>query len=153
MTTTAIMALRLFLFSRRFASTSTSRSADSSDLELARARRWLRSLNLQSVPRHLGHISFSRSSGPGGQNVNKCISDCPPMTRVHHNLACARLIWWRQGQFQGHLEGSLGFAVAPGAPVATLPPAGLAICIRQEPDLGDPVGRVAEAIKQCGCVL
>lgn len=62
-------ALRLSLLFRR--SASSSRSADSSDTELA--RRWLQSLNAHSIPRHLGHISFSRSSGPGGQNVNKSV--------------------------------------------------------------------------------
>lgn len=60
-----------FSLACRFASSAASRSADASDLELA--RRWLRSLNLQSVPRHIGHVSFSRSSGPGGQNVNKSV--------------------------------------------------------------------------------
>lgn len=56
---------------RRSASNS-SRSGDSSDLELA--RQWLRSLTIHSIPRHLGQVSFSRSSGPGGQNVNKSVS-------------------------------------------------------------------------------
>lgn len=54
------------IFCRRFAS----RSADS-DLELA--RKWLTSLSPSTIPRHIGHVSFSRSSGPGGQNVNKSV--------------------------------------------------------------------------------
>lgn len=97
-TLTTTMALRSLLFSvsRRFA-TSTARSADSSDLELA--RRWLRSLNLQSIPRHIGHISFSRSSGPGGQNVNKSVhirkssNDGGYITMSGRT----RLILWRTG--------------------------------------------------------
>ncbi|KAJ5574142.1 uncharacterized protein N7459_008569 [Penicillium hispanicum] len=52
---------------RRFASTKA-RSADG-DLELARA--WLKSLDSHTIPRQIGEVSFSRSSGPGGQNVNK----------------------------------------------------------------------------------
>lgn len=54
----------------RFASTA---SAASSDLEVELARKWLKTLNANTVPRHLGEVSFSRSSGPGGQNVNKSV--------------------------------------------------------------------------------
>lgn len=42
--------------------------------DLAAARRWLAKLDPQTVPRHLCEIAFSRSGGPGGQNVNKCVS-------------------------------------------------------------------------------
>ncbi len=35
------------------------------------ARRWLDRLNIETIPRRMGDVSFSRSSGPGGQNVNK----------------------------------------------------------------------------------
>ena len=35
------------------------------------ARRWLSRFNINTVPRNLCEITFSRSSGPGGQNVNK----------------------------------------------------------------------------------
>ncbi|KAJ5156002.1 hypothetical protein N7492_008805 [Penicillium capsulatum] len=52
------------VFCRRFAS----RSADS---DLDQARKWLITLSPLTIPRHIGHVSFSRSSGPGGQNVNK----------------------------------------------------------------------------------
>lgn len=41
------------------------------DAELRRARQWLATFNSNSIPRTLSTISFSRSSGPGGQNVNK----------------------------------------------------------------------------------
>ncbi|KAJ6167022.1 hypothetical protein N7470_002469 [Penicillium chermesinum] len=51
----------------RFSSTSIS----SSDHEVELARAWLKTLNPKSIPRHVGEVSFSRSSGPGGQNVNK----------------------------------------------------------------------------------
>lgn len=64
--------LRLLQPFRRFASSANprSKSADS-DVELA--RQWLKSFDSRTIPRHLGQISFSRSSGPGGQNVNKSV--------------------------------------------------------------------------------
>ena len=45
--------------------------ADYSDEDLAAARKWLAALNPDTIPRNLSEITFSRSSGPGGQNVNK----------------------------------------------------------------------------------
>ncbi|KAL8642932.1 MAG: hypothetical protein Q9228_000421 [Teloschistes exilis] len=42
-----------------------------SDKEQAIARKWLQDFNTDTIPRNLCEISFSRSSGPGGQNVNK----------------------------------------------------------------------------------
>ncbi|KAJ6020690.1 hypothetical protein N7540_006194 [Penicillium herquei] len=51
---------------RRHASTK-----GSSDHELELARTWLKTFNSKSIPRQIGELSFSRSSGPGGQNVNK----------------------------------------------------------------------------------
>lgn len=72
--------LRLLQPFRRFSSSvpktapgsiaSTTRSAD---LDFELARQWLKSLDCRTIPRHLGQISFSRSSGPGGQNVNKSV--------------------------------------------------------------------------------
>ena len=35
------------------------------------ARLWLSTFGSKTIPRNLCEISFSRSSGPGGQNVNK----------------------------------------------------------------------------------
>lgn len=35
------------------------------------ARQWLETFSVESIPRSKCIISFSRSSGPGGQNVNK----------------------------------------------------------------------------------
>ncbi|KAH0291208.1 hypothetical protein KCU62_g2961, partial [Aureobasidium sp. EXF-3399] len=42
-----------------------------SDDELDVARRWLASFDAETIPRNICDVSFSRSSGPGGQNVNK----------------------------------------------------------------------------------
>ncbi|KAM5445936.1 hypothetical protein MaudCBS49596_007005 [Microsporum audouinii] len=42
-----------------------------SDDELRAARRWLAQFSPETIPRNICAVSFSRSSGPGGQNVNK----------------------------------------------------------------------------------
>ncbi|KAL3479159.1 RF-1 domain-containing protein [Aspergillus californicus] len=44
---------------------------DFSSEDVTTAREWLSNFNSTSIPRHIGEISFSRSGGPGGQNVNK----------------------------------------------------------------------------------
>ena len=35
------------------------------------ARTWLEEFNADAIPKHICEVTFSRSSGPGGQNVNK----------------------------------------------------------------------------------
>ncbi|KAL5364024.1 hypothetical protein BJX96DRAFT_178600 [Aspergillus floccosus] len=42
-----------------------------SDNDFQAARQWLAGFDAHPFPRHIGQISFSRSGGPGGQNVNK----------------------------------------------------------------------------------
>jgi protein subunit release factor B len=42
--------------------------------EIKAAREWLHNFNANVIPRKICDVSFSRSSGPGGQNVNKCVS-------------------------------------------------------------------------------
>ncbi|KAF2144551.1 uncharacterized protein K452DRAFT_266480 [Aplosporella prunicola CBS 121167] len=44
------------------------------DEDVAAARKWLTGLTPETIPRSICDISFSRSSGPGGQNVNKVSS-------------------------------------------------------------------------------
>ncbi|KAJ8100950.1 hypothetical protein POJ06DRAFT_84834 [Lipomyces tetrasporus] len=41
------------------------------DDEISKARRWLNTFKVSDIPRDKFDISFARSSGPGGQNVNK----------------------------------------------------------------------------------
>lgn len=42
-----------------------------SDVETDKAKRWLKSFSVESIPKKEFEISFSRSSGAGGQHVNK----------------------------------------------------------------------------------
>ena len=49
----------------------TKRGGDTDEAELDAARKWLSKLDAETIPRTIGEVSFSRSSGPGGQNVNK----------------------------------------------------------------------------------
>ncbi|KAL4873363.1 hypothetical protein BDV12DRAFT_182208 [Aspergillus spectabilis] len=49
----------------------TSRRTDYSIEDVTAAREWISKFNSTVIPRHVGEISFSRSGGPGGQNVNK----------------------------------------------------------------------------------
>ncbi|KAJ5386110.1 hypothetical protein N7509_008651 [Penicillium cosmopolitanum] len=60
---------------RKFAS----RSNGSADLDLELARSWLKDLHPNTIPRHIAQLSFSRSSGPGGQNVNKSVQPRDPL--------------------------------------------------------------------------
>ncbi|KAK9323572.1 hypothetical protein V1517DRAFT_319740 [Lipomyces orientalis] len=41
------------------------------DDEISKARSWLNTFKVSDIPRDKFDISFARSSGPGGQNVNK----------------------------------------------------------------------------------
>jgi peptidyl-tRNA hydrolase ICT1 len=68
-------------FWRSFASR---RAELSSDDDLAAARKWLTKFNSTAIPRHVGEISFSRSGGPGGQNVNK---SAPALNQIRAALA------------------------------------------------------------------
>ncbi|RAH66898.1 peptidyl-tRNA hydrolase domain protein [Aspergillus aculeatinus CBS 121060] len=42
-----------------------------SEDDLSAARQWLASFSSKTIPRDICEVSFSRSGGPGGQNVNK----------------------------------------------------------------------------------
>ncbi|KAJ5513973.1 hypothetical protein N7463_003525 [Penicillium fimorum] len=79
--------------SRRFAS--------QADQDIQIARDWLKTFNSKTIPRNICEISFSRSSGPGGQNVNKVNSKAtlkvpldallPLVPRlIHHPLRASR---------------------------------------------------------------
>ncbi|RAK99848.1 peptidyl-tRNA hydrolase domain protein [Aspergillus ibericus CBS 121593] len=65
------IAIRTFA-SRRAAAISNHQGLDSEE-DLTAAREWVAKLNSKAItiPRDICEFSFSRSSGPGGQNVNK----------------------------------------------------------------------------------
>jgi len=62
-------SIRAFRFQRSYAAARHGAPADEADLSAART--WLSNLTPNTIPRTICRISFSRSSGPGGQNVNK----------------------------------------------------------------------------------
>ena len=45
-----------------------------SEDEHQEARNWLSGFSIDSVPKSACEVTFSRSSGPGGQNVNKYVN-------------------------------------------------------------------------------
>ena len=48
------------------------RHGDADEAEIDAARKWLAKLDADTIRRHaVCDMSYSRSSGPGGQNVNK----------------------------------------------------------------------------------
>lgn len=57
---------------RGFASSARG-NATASEEDIAAARRWLTKYNAETIPKSIGEVDFSRSSGPGGQNVNKYV--------------------------------------------------------------------------------
>jgi hypothetical protein len=55
--------------------------------DTAEARSWIAKFNGQSIPKSLVEVTFSRSSGPGGQ-VRPVIHDCPRYAwSTHEQLA------------------------------------------------------------------
>src|SRR5436190_13541252 len=56
---------------------STHNSLQAAEKDVSAARKWLAELCETSFPSNIGEVSYCRSSGPGGQNVNKSASDFP----------------------------------------------------------------------------
>src|SRR5271170_5276041 len=52
------------------------------DDEMQALHRWLEAFSPAHIPKHLCKVTYSRSSGPGGQNVNKY----PSPSRLHPPL-------------------------------------------------------------------
>ncbi len=48
-----------------------SNSNSNNDDDKRKAKSWVEKLNISMIPEHEFDISYSRSSGPGGQKVNK----------------------------------------------------------------------------------
>ncbi|KAF1844069.1 uncharacterized protein K460DRAFT_368942 [Cucurbitaria berberidis CBS 394.84] len=70
-----------------------SSSSSANDDELQAARTWLAKLHAEAIPlKSIGELSFSRSSGPGGQNVNKVNSKATlrvPLDALLHHVPTA----------------------------------------------------------------
>lgn len=49
--------------------------AETREPDYAAAREWFKTFNAPNALRDVGEVTYSRSSGPGGQNVNKYV--CP----------------------------------------------------------------------------
>lgn len=64
----------IFPFKRALSNSSSSGGKTPESLEFA--KQWVSKLNVDSVPLKLFSIRYDRSSGPGGQNVNKVNSKC-----------------------------------------------------------------------------
>ena len=61
-----------FAFTGR--SAASSKAAVPSEHEIAAARKWVSNFDAETIPKSICEVDFSRSSGPGGQNVNKYAS-------------------------------------------------------------------------------
>jgi hypothetical protein len=68
----------------KYLSTATTPCEGDTDRELehSAARRWLTTFDINTIPRKLGKVTFSRSSGPGGQNVNKYARACAVLQKT-----------------------------------------------------------------------
>jgi len=66
-----VPALARPLLHVRYAASARAACVEASSNELQAARKWLAQLHADTIPRSIGELTFSRSSGPGGQNVNK----------------------------------------------------------------------------------
>ena len=69
---TALSEIRYPCFLKRWYVKGLKSDLTEEDIELA--RKWLAGFNPDTLPHDIGDVSFSRSSGPGGQNVNKWAS-------------------------------------------------------------------------------
>lgn len=79
----------VLMITRHFASKGNATQGAWDEAELSKARDWLSKFNINSIPRSICAISFSRSSGPGGQNVNKYVT---ARLGSHKEWTCAKTV-------------------------------------------------------------
>ncbi|KAI5790731.1 peptidyl-tRNA hydrolase domain-containing protein [Peziza echinospora] len=59
---------------RRMLSSWSAGAEEEDEEDIAEARKWLKEFTVDSIPKQFYETTYSRSSGPGGQNVNKVSS-------------------------------------------------------------------------------
>ncbi|QKX56485.1 uncharacterized protein TRUGW13939_03590 [Talaromyces rugulosus] len=59
-------------------------ASEPNEEELKKARQWLKTFSTSTIPRDIGVMTYSRSSGPGGQNVNKLNSKATLQVPLKH---------------------------------------------------------------------
>ncbi|PGH21573.1 hypothetical protein AJ80_03133 [Polytolypa hystricis UAMH7299] len=85
-------------------------SAALTETELSTARNWLAKLTINTIPRNVGDASYSRSSGPGGQNVNKVNSKATlkvPLDRLTKIVPLALHNELRASRYHAERSGNL----------------------------------------------
>lgn len=86
-------------------------SSDSEAADLDAAREWFRRFNKSTIPEKIGKTEFSRSSGAGGQKVNKY---------VEQSFAVHYLLTFVKDEFKGNH--SMGITCALSSPTESSPP-------------------------------
>ena len=115
---------------------------ESSKDDQSEARRWLATFNQSTIPRSLCQITFSRSSGPGGQNVNKYILDLEKLiSQSPTNML--------QSELQGHSPSGNEGPVTFDSWYPTPGTNSIAILRRERPCLGNSSRWQQEARRQC----
>lgn len=77
----------------RFNSTTPSSSTNFSAKEIETAKKWLENFTHTQIPRRLFNIGYSRSSGPGGQKVNKTSSKATVSLEAGEWLSPQKCYW------------------------------------------------------------
>lgn len=63
------------------------------DKEIDAAKKWMENFTHTHIPKHLFNISYSRSSGPGGQKVNKTSSKATISLEAGEWLSPQKCFW------------------------------------------------------------